>query len=312
MILASILTAQEDRGVSDRPDHRTLRVGDPRLRQTADAPDSINAIQGTSMNTKFAAWIVLLALILRSITPVFAVPVAQFVAASGNVSVSSPQHAPQPVSKGNGVENGMIVTTGNKSRAVLQFQDGQIIALQSNSVFRVIEYKFDRSSLEKSSIFFSLAKGGLRAVTGLIGDRRPMNWKLEMPVATAGIRGTDFLAVIYQGVYARVTSGEISLSNSAGTEIFPVGQTVYVGSAAAPGISIPYSLAPKGIFDELQAIDLSIVDGGAAPGAWGNTEPRTILGVSRSTAIAIGLGLGAAAVAAAAGGGGGTSTTTQH
>lgn len=262
------------------------------------------------MDTKFTGWIVLLALIWRSITPVFAGPVAQFVAASGDVTVSFPQHAPNPVSKGNGVENGMIVTTGNKGRAVLQFQDGQIIALQSNSVFQVNEYKFDRSSPEKSSIFFSLAKGGLRAVTGLIGDHRSNNWKLEMPVATARIRGTDFLAVIYQGVYARVTSGEISLSNSAGTEIFSVGQTVYVGSAAAQGISIPYSFAPKGIWDELQAIDLSIVDGGAAPGAWGNTEPRTILGISPGTAIAIGLGLGAAAVAAAAGGG--TNPTTHH
>jgi hypothetical protein len=274
----------------------------------------MNANRVTSMNTKFAAWIVLLALILPSITPVYAVPVALLVAASGNVSVSSPQHAPQPVSKGNGVENGMIVTTGNKSRAVLQFQDGQIIALQSDSVFRVNEYKFDRSSPERSSIFFSLAKGGLRAVTGLIGDRRPQNWKLEMPVATAGIRGTDFVAVIYQGVYARVTSGEISLSNSAGTEIFSVAQTVYVGSAAAPGISIPYSLAPNGIFDELQAIDLSIVDGGAAPGAGGTTERRTFLGVSTGTAIAIGLGVAAVAAAAGGGGGGGggTTTTTQH
>jgi len=270
----------------------------------------MNANRVTSMNTKFAAWIVLLALILRSITPVFAVPVAQLVTASGNVSVSSPKHAPQPVSAGNGVENGMNVTTGNKSSAVLQFQDGQIIALQSNSEFRVNEYKFDRDSPEKSSIFFSLAKGGLRAVTGLIGDRRPKNWKLEMPAATAGIRGTDFLAVIYRGVYARVTSGEISLSNSAGTEVFSLGQTVYVGSAAALGISIPYSLAPEGIFDELHAIDLSVVEGGAALGAGGNAEPRTILGVSTGTAIAIGLGV--AAVAAAAGGGGGTGTATQH
>ena len=264
------------------------------------------------MHTKFAAWIVLLALILQSITPAFAVPVAKLVVASGSVTVSTPKQAPLSVLAGSVVEDGMIVTTGTKSSAVLQFQDGQIIALQSSSVFRVNEYKFDRKSPEKSSIFFSLAKGGLRAVTGLIGDRRPQNWKIEMPAATAGIRGTDFLAVIYRGVYARVISGDISLSNSAGTEIFSVGETVYVGSAAAPGISIPYSLAPEGIFDELQAIDLSIVDGGAAPGAGGNAEPRKILGVSPGVAIAIGLGVAAAAALAGGGGGGGTSTPPQH
>jgi len=54
------------------------------------------------------------------------------------------------------------------------------------------------------------------------------------------------------------------------------------------------------------------VDGGAAPGAGGNAEPRKILGVSPGVAIAIGLGVAAAAALAGGGGGGGTSTPPQH
>jgi hypothetical protein len=265
------------------------------------------------MNLKLLAGVMSIALTSQSITPAFAIPVAQFVVASGNVTVSLPQKPAQAVTKGDAVENGMIVTTGKNSRVVLQFQDDQIIVLQSNSVFKINDYKFDRNSPEKSTAFFSLLKGGLRAVTGLIGDRKAQNWKLELPVATAGIRGTDFLAVIYQGLYARVTSGEISLSNSAGAEIFSVGQTVYVGSAADLGRSIPYSLAPSGIFDELQAIDLSVVESGAASGAASTTGRSTFFGISTATAILIGLGVAAVAAAAGGGGGGGGSnSTTLH
>lgn len=262
------------------------------------------------MKPKIAAWITSLSLILQSVSSAFAVPVAQLVDASGSVNVSSAKLAPRPISKGNGVDSGMIVTTGEKSKAVLRFQDGQLIALQSNSVFRVNKYKFDRNAPGKGQISFSLLKGGLRAISGLIGDRNGQNWKLEMPAATVGIQGTDFLAVIYQGVYAQVTSGEISLTNSAGTEVFAVGQTAYVGSAAALAYTIRSSLAPDRIFNELKAIDLSDVDGGAASGA-GDAVPagRTIFGLPAGATIAIGVGLAAAAVAAASGGG---SSTTHH
>jgi hypothetical protein len=280
----------------DQYDEKILACRDVVMIVSAFFPiPAMNANRMTSMNSKCAARIVLLALILRSVTPVFAAPVAQLVATSGNVSVSSQQQAPQPVSKGNGVENGMIVTTGTKSSAVLQFQDGQIIALQSSSVFRVNEYKFDRRSPEKSSIFFSLAKGGLRAVTGLIGDRRPQNWKLEMPAATAGIRGTDFLAVIYRGVYARVISGDISLSNSAGTEIFSVGK-LHMSDLPLRRDSIPYSSAPAstGAGDRL-----GIADGRPRPGQ-GTMQAAKSSRVSTGTAIAIGLGVAAVAAAAAA------------
>ena len=51
---------------------------------------------------------------------------------------------------------GVRVTTGANSSAVLEFPDGQIIALQSNTSFLIAEYKFIERRIKRSKIVFSL------------------------------------------------------------------------------------------------------------------------------------------------------------
>jgi hypothetical protein len=255
-----------------------------------------------------ANWITLLALSLQSVTPVFAEQVAQLVDASGSVTMTIPKLAPKPLSKGKWVENGVIVTTGDASKVVLKFLDGQIIALQSNSVFQVNDYNFDPADPSNGRIDFALLKGGLRSVTGQIGERSRENWKLETRAATVRVRGTDFYAVNYQGLYAQVNAGTIGLTNSAGTEVFTAGQTAYVGSAAAAGALTPTSLEPPRLFSELQAINLNVTVGGAAVGASNALDTDgTVLGIP--SGIAITIGVGAAAIAIGAGGG---NSATHH
>lgn len=47
-----------------------------------------------------------------------------------------------------------------------------------------------------SHAFFSLLKGGFRAVSGAIGKINHDDYQVATPVATIGIRGTDYLAVV--------------------------------------------------------------------------------------------------------------------
>jgi hypothetical protein len=205
------------------------------------------------------------------------------------------------------VDGGQTVTTGAGGKAVIKFQDGQIVALQSNSIFKVNSYKFDQAAPEKGESFFSLVQGGLRAITGLIGDRNRAGWKLATPTATIGIRGTDFLAVIKEGLYAQVNAGAIGATNSAGTAVFTAGQSAFVATGTALGVSIPASALPAGIFTELQAINLSAVLGGATTGT-GAAAGGTIMGVPTGAAVAVGVG----AAAAVAAGDDSTTTTTHH
>lgn len=235
-----------------------------------------------------------------------AAPAGQVVQSSGNVTLSAPNAPPKSAAIGAGVDNGQIVTTGASGKAVIKFQDGQVVALQSNSVFRIDSYKFEQAAPEKGEAFFSLLQGGLRAITGLIGDRNRGGWKLAMPTATIGIRGTDFLGVIQQGLYTQVNTGSIALSNSAGTAVFTAGESAFVATGTTLGVSVPATSLPAGIFTELQAINLGAVVGGSATGA-GAAAGGTVLGVP--TGVAVGLGVGAAAAAAAGGGDGGSTTT---
>src|SRR5258708_1367729 len=163
------------------------------------------------MNTKtlrLFSWLTLRA--FAPVNVVFAAPAGQITQASGYVAVGSPQAAPKAVGSGEPVESGQTVTLGDGARAVIKFQDGQIIALQSKSVFKVNSYKYDQAAPEKGESFFSLLQGGLRAITGLIGSSNKAGWKLATPTATMGIRGTDFMAVINQSLYVKVDAGAIS------------------------------------------------------------------------------------------------------
>ena len=252
---------------------------------------------------RFFSWITLAAFLPFSAA--FAAPAGQITQTTGYVAVSSPSSAPQTAGSGQAVESGQIVTLGEGAHAVIKFQDGQIIALQSKSIFKVNSYKYDQATPEKGESFFSLVQGGLRAITGLIGANNKAGWKLATPTATIGIRGTDFLTVIDQGVYVKVDVGAVSATNSAGTTVFTAGQTGAIASGTALGTLVPASSIPAGMFNELSAINLGAV-GGAATGA-AAAAGSTIMGVP--TSVVVGVGIAGAAAAAASSGG---STATTH
>ncbi len=259
------------------------------------------------MNTKtlrFLSWITLLTFLPFSIA--FAAPAGQFVQSSGYVAVTAVGGTPKSAGNGDGIENGQTVTVGDGAKAVIKFQDGQIIALQSKSIFKVNSYKYEQAAPEKGESFFSLLQGGLRAVTGLIGSTNKAGWKLATPTATIGIRGTDFMAVIHQGVYLKVDAGAISATNSAGTMVVTAGQTAAVVSGTALGTVVPAALVPAGTFGELGAINLSAA-GGSAAGA-SAAGAGTILGVPTGIVIGVGIAAGVAVAASS----GSSDTTTHH
>jgi hypothetical protein len=251
---------------------------------------------------RFFSWITLAAFLPASFA--FAAPAGQITQTSGYVAVTGPTGAVKSAGSGQPLEAGETVTLGDGANAVIKFQDGQIIALQSKSIFKVNSYKYDQAAPEKGESFFSIVQGGLRAITGLIGNANKPGWRLATPTATMGIRGTDFMAVINQATYLKVDAGSISAINSAGTAVFTVGQTGVVATGTALGTVVPASSIPAGTFGELGAINLGAV-GGAATGS-AAAAGGTILGVP--TGIVVGVGI-AAGVAAAASSGGGNSTS---
>lgn len=138
---------------------------------------------------------------------------------TGRGTASDPAGNIRTLSKGAEVFPGEVINTGANSYANIKFRDGSFILLRPKSRFQIEEFDYPgetpppkkasspapsssapavASSGEQSSsrAFFRLLKGGLRAVTGLVGRVDRNEYRVATPVATIGIRGTDYIVVI--------------------------------------------------------------------------------------------------------------------
>lgn len=169
------------------------------------------------------------------------------------------------LAKGGDVYPGEVISTGPNSYLNIKFTDGGRVLLRPNSRFQIESYRFaqqeetaerpeqrrsEARQAEEGNALFRLLKGGFRAVTGLIGRENRENFEVRTPVATIGIRGTDFEARFCQndcfdidpppqnGLYTGVFDGGISLTNGTGVFNRDAGQYGFV-----PG----FNQAPKGL-----------------------------------------------------------------
>lgn len=176
-------------------------------------------------------------------------------AVSGNVFVTQGKNPAHRVIGNEPIVSGTLVNTGDKSAALLRFEDGQVVTLQANSSFNVREYHYDAKRIENSNIVFAVFSGGMRFITGLIGQHKKQAFRLSTPNATIGIRGTEFLVTMAgKSMYSRVLSGGIAMTNAAGTAVVGAGQSAVVPSSGALAAVVSASAIPAGTFSELLSI----------------------------------------------------------
>jgi hypothetical protein len=176
------------------------------------------------------------------------------------------------------VEDGDTLVTEKKTYAKIRFSDDSELILRPNSQLRISQYHFDQASPKDDKAFFNLVKGGLRAVTGKIGNRGSRDsYKMITETAVAGIRGTTYeiricegnCGAIPDGLYLYVIDGTISVTNKAGSRDVHMGQYAYVANAdTSPVIlsenpGIDYTL-PAAIGDSPREGGTEKVDPGCA------------------------------------------------
>ena len=93
------------------------------------------------------------------------------------------------LARGDALFEGDLVTTSEKGFAVLAFADGTKITLRPSTSFAIDKYAHDKGA---ENAFVRLLKGGMRAITGLIGKRNPGGIRVSTVTATIGVRGTSF------------------------------------------------------------------------------------------------------------------------
>lgn len=194
---------------------------------------------------------------------------------SGTLSVLKPDGTVKILSQKSEIDAGDLLSTEKDSYARLKFTDGGEVTLRPNSKMKVDEYGYNEDAPEKDSFVFSLVKGGLRTITGLVGKRGNRDaYRLNTANATIGIRGTHYGALWVQGdhggladgLYLDVASGAINARNNGGEQDYTAGQFGFVG-----GINMQPILLPKdpGIPMDHTASSSSNGDSGGQTGGGG-------------------------------------------
>lgn len=152
----------------------------------------------------------------------------QFV--NGDVQVTDAAGKVHAMQKGQPINEGDTVTSAQNASAQIKMLDGGFVAIRPDTRLKFDSFKFSNKEGEPENSFFSLFKGGFRAITGLIGRIRHEEYKITTPVATIGIRGTDHETVVVPpddplvtagqaapGTYNKVNTGETSITTDVGT-----------------------------------------------------------------------------------------------
>ena len=131
-----------------------------------------------------------------------------------------------------------------QGRLQLHMRDGAFISVQPDSEYLIEDYKFNSQQDGSESAVYRLLKGGIRAITGLIGKKNRDAYKVHTPAATIGIRGTGHNTRICagncfgpegnqldDGLYHSTTEGTTFVQNETGTIEVPTGQSVFVANS---------------------------------------------------------------------------------
>jgi hypothetical protein len=176
------------------------------------------------------------------------------------------------------VESGDTLVTEKNTYAQIRFIDHGEITLRPDTTFKIENFAYEADKPDGDSAAFSLVKGGLRSITGLLGKRNKEKFSLKTPTATIGIRGTTFIAqwvepsagtpsppaspmpptipgpvasgaampagtppvpVLVPGLHVAVLDGLIAVTNAGGAQHFAAGQFGYVANANVPPIVVP-------------------------------------------------------------------------
>ncbi|MCF8151351.1 MAG: FecR family protein [Sulfuritalea sp.] len=174
---------------------------------------------------------------------------------SGTVSAKRLDGSSKLLAVKSEILEGDTLSTEAETYARIKFVDGGEVVLRPGTQLKIESYSYNAAEPERDNILMSMFKGGLRAVTGLLGKRSREKVSFQTETATIGIRGTHFGALLCRndcggvpttggtpppnGLHVDVTTGSITLSNGGGFLQINAGQFGFVLNANTPPVPVP-------------------------------------------------------------------------
>jgi len=163
-------------------------------------------------------------------------PIGIILSTSGSVSAEAEDGKVRKLRRRSKIYEGDVVITALRSRAQIRFNDNGLVALRPDTRFVIEEHKFAGQEDGTESATYRLLRGGLQAITGLIGNKNKSRYRFETPFATIGLRGTHWGVTFCEtscgdlppGLYGGVAEGGIDVCNGGGCEGFDKDGYFYV------------------------------------------------------------------------------------
>jgi len=184
-----------------------------------------------------------LALLLAA-TFASAAPAGTVTHLSGTISAKRADGSTKLLSINSEIQEGDELSTQRDTYARIKFADGGEVVMRPETTLAVTAYAYNEKKPEADNVVLGLIRGGLRAITGLIGKRNQGAYKMQTSTATIGIRGTHFGALLCanncmafptvhggppdNGLHVDVANGAIVLTNGAGQMTLQAGQFGFI------------------------------------------------------------------------------------
>ena len=172
-----------------------------------------------------------------------AAPAGSITHLSGTVSAKRAEGS-KLLSIGSEIQEGDELATQRDTYARIKFSDGSEVVMRPETALKVSNYAYSEDKPQSDNMVLNLIRGGLRAVTGLLGKRNRDRFKLDTGTATIGIRGTHFGALLCadncasvptvsgqapdNGLHVDVSSGAIVVTTNAGQQVVNTGEFGFV------------------------------------------------------------------------------------
>lgn len=180
---------------------------------------------------------------------------------SGTLSAQRADGSVRVLAERSSVLVGDVISTERDSFAQLRFSDGGQVTLRPNTQVKIEQYAYDEGRPRSDNFALQLFKGGLRALTGLIGKRSDNRnaYRMVTSTATIGIRGTDYSVLdikppapgefapkemlpsdsLPPGVYVTVIDGQIVFVSGNTQQLVGIGQVAFSSNFNLPPKLIP-------------------------------------------------------------------------
>jgi hypothetical protein len=164
--------------------------------------------------------------------------VGSVLAADGQVIAVGKDKISRKISVGEAVYVGDKLITGANGFLRLAMIDNAKLDLRCYSIMVIEEYALNNND---SRSILKLLEGSLRKVTGSIGKMTGDVYELQTPVASVGVRGTEYALRVFQskgcggtidtddeGLFLQVINGLVDVKNSAATTVVESGNQLYI------------------------------------------------------------------------------------